>query len=283
MKNWENLRYYLQVARSGTVLSAAEKLGSSHATVIRRINELERELGGALFKRSQQGYELTPLGNRLLEQAVAIEREIKLIEAIAREESQDINGRIIISCPHSDMVNVYPAINQFIKEYPGITIEINTTLTPIDLNKKDVDIAIRMTNEPPDYAVGRKISRIDWGIFASQGYIDKGLDTEDLSNLDWIIWRNKNFVIGQSWLRENAGEIKPILDTNRPSEVLAAINSDLGVGMVSHDIAQKHGLVCIVPQFRQFDLWALTHPDSIGVGRIRTFMAFISQYYQANN
>ncbi len=281
MKNWENLRFYLQVARSGTVLAAAEQLGSSHATVIRRIGELEKELGGSLFKRSQQGYELTLLGERLLEHATSIEREIKSIESIAREEGQGVAGRIIISCPDSDMVNVFPVINAFLKEYPGVTIELNTTLVPIDLNKKDIDIAIRLTNEPPENLVGRQVSQVEWGIFASSGYLDKGVNTDDLSTLDWIIWRNKAFVVGQSWLQKHVGDIRPILDTNKPSEVLSAIKSDLGVGMVSHKVANEHNLICLEPSFKQLGLWVLTHPDSIGVKRISAFMSFIAHYYQS--
>lgn len=281
MKNWENLRFYLEVARRGTVLSAAEHLGISHATVIRRIGELEEELGGSLFKRSQQGYKLTRLGERLLEHAVSIERETKSIESLAREESQCLEGRIIISCPESDMVNVFPVINEFLAAYPGITIELNTTLVPVDLNKKDVDIAIRMTNDPPENLVGRKVGNVDWGIFASSGYLDKGANIEELSELDWIIWRQKHFVVGQSWLQEHVGDVRPILDTNKPSEVLNAIKSDLGVGMVSHEVAEKHDLVCLVPKFRQFGLWVLTHPDSKGVERISAFMSFIAHYYQS--
>lgn len=281
MKNWENLRFYLEVARRGTVLSAAEHLGISHATVIRRIGELEGEVGGSLFKRSQQGYELTRLGERLLNHAVAIEREVLSIESIARQENQGVEGKIIITCPESDMVNVFPVINQFLREYPGVTIELNTTLLPVDLNKKDVDVAIRMTNDPPENVVGRKVETIDWGIFASRGYLENGANTEDLSSLDWIIWRRKDFVVGKSWLQKNVGDIQPILDTNKLSEVLNAIKSDLGVGMVSHEVAKKHDLVCLVPKFRQFDLWVLTHPDSVGVERISAFMSFIAQYYQS--
>lgn len=281
MKNWENLRFYLEVARCGTVLAAAERLGSSHATVIRRINELEQELGASLFKRSQQGYEPTHLGARLLEQATSIERAIKSIEKVAREESKGIDGRLIISCPDSDMVNVFPVINQFLTAYPGVKIELNTTLLPVDLGEKDIDIAIRMTNTPPENMVGRKIGMVDWGIFASTGYLEKGVNSKELSKLNWIIWRQKEFVVGQSWLQKNVGEISPILDTNKPSEVLSAIKSDLGVGMVSHDVAEKNGLVCIVPSFRQFELWVLTHPDSIGIERISAFMSFIAHHYSA--
>lgn len=144
------------------VCSRTPRYKSRHCD--KRINELERELDGLLFKRSQLGYELSSLGERLLKHAVSIEQETKLIASVAREESHGLGGRIVISCPENDMVNVFPAINDFLAGYPRITIELNTTLVPVDLNKKETDIAIRMTNDPPENTIGRKVANVEWGI-----------------------------------------------------------------------------------------------------------------------
>ncbi|MFB3079227.1 MAG: LysR family transcriptional regulator, partial [Lysobacterales bacterium] len=76
MNNWENLRVYLAVARQGTATAAALELRVSHATVLRRIDQLENELGVRLFKRLQTGYELTEVGTGLLDGASALERNI---------------------------------------------------------------------------------------------------------------------------------------------------------------------------------------------------------------
>lgn len=279
MKNWENLRFYLEVARQKTVLAASASLGISHATVIRRIKELEEELGGALFKRSQQGYELTPLGAKLYDHVAQIERSIYSIEHISRKESQDISGRLVISCPDSDMVNVFPTIKAFTQSYPDVTIELKVSTSYADLSKKEVDIAIRMTNSPPEELIGRKVTQVNWGVFISDAYHKQHSPIHNLSDIDWIIWRRKAFVVGKSWLDEHVENVKPIVDTPYSSEVLNAVKNSLGAGILSHDTAKAEGLICIAKNIRTFDLWILTHPDSRDVAKISTFMSFFAKHF----
>ena len=65
-QSWDNLRYFLAVARTGTLSAAAEQLGTEHTTVARHIHALEEELNSRLFHRSNSGYGLTEVGERLL-------------------------------------------------------------------------------------------------------------------------------------------------------------------------------------------------------------------------
>ena len=65
MRDWENLRYFMAVARNGTVSGAAKELVVSHSTVLRRIEQFEKMLDSKLFKRLQRGYALTIAGEKL--------------------------------------------------------------------------------------------------------------------------------------------------------------------------------------------------------------------------
>ncbi len=282
MKNWENLRFYLAVARNKTVVAAAEQFGVSHSTVIRRISELEDELNCKLFKRSQRGYELTKSGDKLFENIVSIEEKVTEIERIAKGDSEEIKGRLTISCLENDMVDLFPVISSFIRQYPSIDIEMNTTFRSVDLAKKNVDVAIRMTNSPPENLVGRCVGRVSWGVFASKEYLNRVQERHDLSQLDWVIWQQKEFIVGKSWLDKNVKNLKPILNTNNPSEVINAVKFGLGVGILNQNIANKDPcLECIVADIRRFDLWVLTHPDSKDVARVQTFMKFMAEHYSS--
>ena len=64
--DWDDYRYFLAVASSGSVSAAARKLDQSHSTVIRRLDKLESALDVRLFERFQSGYVLTPSGEELL-------------------------------------------------------------------------------------------------------------------------------------------------------------------------------------------------------------------------
>jgi DNA-binding transcriptional LysR family regulator len=65
-ENWDDFRYFLAVARAGTLSGAAEMLGTEHTTVARHVSALEDGLNIRLFHKSNSGYELTPEGERVL-------------------------------------------------------------------------------------------------------------------------------------------------------------------------------------------------------------------------
>src|SRR2546423_10051209 len=92
-QSWDNVRYFLTVARTGTLSAAAEQLGTEHTTVARHIHALEEELNSRLFHRSNSGYGMTEVGERLLAGAEAIESAYTSAKAAASSEGQTIRSR----------------------------------------------------------------------------------------------------------------------------------------------------------------------------------------------
>src|SRR6201996_484889 len=70
MIDWDDVRYFLAVARGGSVRTAAERLGVNHSTVLRRIAQFEERLGGRMVEKQPSGYRLTAAGEEVLELAV---------------------------------------------------------------------------------------------------------------------------------------------------------------------------------------------------------------------
>ena len=95
-QNWDHLRYFLAVARTGTLSAAAEQLGTEHTTVARHIQALEDELNSRLFHKSSSGYGLTDAGERLLAGAEAMESAYVFTKAAASSEGQPISGKVRI-------------------------------------------------------------------------------------------------------------------------------------------------------------------------------------------
>jgi DNA-binding transcriptional LysR family regulator len=98
-QNWDDLRYFLAVARTGTLSAAAKQLGTEHTTVARHIQALEDELNCRLFHKSHSGYGLTDAGERLLSDAEAIESAYVFANAAASSEGQTIIGAVRIGVP----------------------------------------------------------------------------------------------------------------------------------------------------------------------------------------
>src|SRR5712671_2893354 len=91
-QNWDDLRYFLAVARTGTLSGAAEQLGTEHTTVARHVHALEHELNNRLFHKTNSGYGLTDAGERLLPGAEAIESAYVFAKAAVSSEGQPIGG-----------------------------------------------------------------------------------------------------------------------------------------------------------------------------------------------
>src|SRR5260370_21035379 len=98
-QNWDDLRYFLAVARAGTLSAAAKQLATEHTTVARHIQALEDELNCRLFHKSHSGYGLTDAGQRLLSDAEAIESAYVCAKAAASSEGQTIIGAVRIGAP----------------------------------------------------------------------------------------------------------------------------------------------------------------------------------------
>ena len=81
--DWDNLRYFLELARSGTLQGAARRLAVDHTTVARRIQALEKQVGSPLFTREAGGHRLTEAGRRLQPQVETMEGAFRSIESTA--------------------------------------------------------------------------------------------------------------------------------------------------------------------------------------------------------
>src|SRR6201999_126352 len=80
MIDWYDVRYFLAVARGGSVRAAAGRLGVNHATVLRRIAQLEERLGARMFEKLPSGYRLTDAGEEILELANQMEASSQQLE-----------------------------------------------------------------------------------------------------------------------------------------------------------------------------------------------------------
>lgn len=136
------LRAVESVARRGSLLKAAEELGVSASAVSQQIGRTEKQLGRVLFERTREGLAPTPFGLRFAARLSAGFRELAQAAALA-DDSQS-SPLVVSIAPAFASRWLVPRLSRFYALDPGFTLRMDATTRVIDLNRSDVDLAIRM-------------------------------------------------------------------------------------------------------------------------------------------
>ena len=142
--NWDDILYFLEVARTRNLVRAGQKLKVDHTTVSRRIRELERSLNTTLFKRSKAGFSLTEAGLRLLQFAEGMENNANaIIETVVGSEKADAFGAVrIASMEGIGSMYLTNCMADFNKVYPSIQAELITDTRLLDMTRREADIFV---------------------------------------------------------------------------------------------------------------------------------------------
>ncbi len=278
MHDWENLRYFLAVARNGTVSAAAQDLCVAHSTVLRRIEQFEETLDAKLFKRLQRGYALTRAGETLYDDARSVENDIERALNQAQGRYDVTEGILRISQPEHGIVNLYPLFAEFLQKHPEISLQVYSTMQQANLNQQEVDIAFRFSDAPPDLLIGRKLGPIKTKCYATTSYLQRKGAQAGLEDFEWIIWHQMTTAATQ-WLERYVTSPRIILHAQTMPDVLNAILNGMGVGFLSSHEAEKHPeLVPLLGDkaIGQHILWMLNPRELRSSSRVTTFMQFIA-------
>ena len=169
MFDWNDLKYFLAVARDGSTIAAGKSLGLSQSTVQRRVNELEKRIGRQLMARHPAGYRLTEFGEALLPYAERVEAAVGDLELRVKDTARELTGVIRVTCPEPIVYRMTQSalIDRFHAPHPHLRIEFVTSDRYLDLSKGEADVAFR-SGDTDDELVGRKIADLIWAIYASR-------------------------------------------------------------------------------------------------------------------
>lgn len=170
--DWNDLRYFLCVARTGSLSRAAAELGVSVSTVSRRIVELEANLGATLFSRSPTGYTLTLEGERVLKGAEMVEAGVFAVERSAYGLADQPSGTVRLATSENIATDlVIPALARFREQYPLIRLEIVTSTVTAELESQEADIALRMVRPDRGNLKVRRLGRMTYSVYARRDYL----------------------------------------------------------------------------------------------------------------
>lgn len=281
--NWDDLKIFRAIAATGSVRRAGAQLKVSHSTVSRRLDALEHDLGVRLFDRLPSGYQPTPAGAEILELTQDVSAAVHRIELRLAGQDNRLTGEIRVTAPDLLAYGILmPMLGRFTELYPDIAISLNASYEIADLNKREADVAVRITEAPPGHLVGRRVATYAMAVYATPAY----LDTHDLtqpSATNWIGWGDDERF--PDWVRQSSFPAIPTKGRYPNALVqLAAARAGLGIAMLPCFLGDADpGLVRVVPQPEQqtHAVWVLTHPDLRNTARIRTFTRFLADAFAA--
>jgi molybdate transport repressor ModE-like protein len=269
--NWDDLRLFLAVARSGSISGAAKQLGVQHSTISRRMRQFELKLGARLIERKKGGYELTQAGEHVKEAANNIEREVLGVDGALIGKDTHLIGSLRVTAINNMASSILmPMFADFSNKHPLVKLHIVVSNLDASLAQRDADVAIRLTNSPPDTLIGKRIVTVASTIYGSRPYIEK-LRQENCEP-KWIGVDCCGF--HKTWTKQACGEQPHNFISDDTLLTLAAIKEDLGVSILPcfmGDADPALARYCEPDPAYNLGLWVLLHPDLKRTARVLTF------------
>ena len=283
--DWNSLKVFLAIARRGSLSGAANKLVVNHSTIFRRLNAFEEEIGGKLFERINNRYELTTLGHELLELAENIENSFDGIDRHIVGKDVQPKGTVKITAPNNIAHCYLPRyISDFNRQYPEIKIELLVSNQEFNMSNRQADIAVRATSStPPDHLIGKQVGTLNWSIFGSKKYKDTFGLPKDLQEL------NDHSLIGPTGVLNRVPAIT-WLDKHFAQQITTRcddlttmsyfVESGQGLALLPDDqLRPKLIRLFGVKEAGSSHLWLLTHPDLRHVERIKLVMQHLTKAF----
>ena len=280
--DWEDLRYVLAVSRDQNLSLAAARLGVSHTTVGRRVRAIEETLGVRLFDRTPDAFMPTPAGQDIAEVAERIEGEVLSLEGRVLGRDAQLKGKLRVATMDMLFRRYRDVVASFMVRYPSVELTVTASDTEVSLTRREAEVAIRLTNTPPDPLVGRKVGQVEWAVFASKPLVERVGPDAPYEDFPWIHWDERlNMRWLDDWLAVNAPKARIAMRVDSSSVVLREVIS-AGIGV--HFLACFEGdsdpnlqrLGPIDPTFTR-GVWLLTLPDLRNTSRIRAFMDHVDE------
>ena len=284
MMDWNDLRFFLAVAREGSTLAAGRVLRTSQTTVARRIAALEEALGFPLFEKRQAGYALTPTGQELLSRAEQAETALNAFSDAAAAQSRDLSGTVKITTEEVYAITLLaPLLTELHQLHPEIMIELDTSQTVRDLGAGEADISLRSTkSEQPAGLVGRKLCIDDWALYCSRAYGERhGVPRtiDEMKRHSFIGGGGGNLWIHyQAWLQALGLEQQVAMHHATSGGLLSGVRAGFGIAVLPCVVGDSDpDLVrCIPPRGdhgRVF--WLFTHERVRHTPRVRAVIDFL--------
>ena len=287
--DWDNLRFFLAVARLGNLTAASRELQVVQTTVGRRLAALEESHGTKLLERTPDGYLLTMAGESVRVQAERIEAQAQSLIRSASGADIHMRGQVRIACTNSIATHVLaPRLGDFHIRHPGMLIEIHSNVERLSLAMREADIAIRLNRTDKNELVTKRIGRLAYGLYASHAYVEKtgapnfrnGCAEHSIITLIG----DDSSVMPSDWLMSMTSRALPGLACGSLSCLVAAAAVGGGVACIPRFLGDRQMRLRLLPtpiSAPKAEIWMLVHDDIRRFPRIKAVVSVLTEAFKA--
>jgi DNA-binding transcriptional LysR family regulator len=286
--DWDNARIFLEVVRSGSFRSAAERLGQSINVLRRRVDDFERQIGATLFTRDVLGTRLTEEGTKVVSAVERMEAaSFDLMRARGLVNPQ-IEGEVRVAVTEGlGTFWVAPRLVEFQRKFPSILVDLHCAMRSADVLRHEADIAIQLARPTTLDVKVVKLGTLHVMFYAAQKYIETyGLpkDKEELKKHRIVMQfadQTSAKEIFDSWFPGTRQQDLLVMRNNVSSANYWAIAKGAGIGLLpTYASAIGAKVVPIdIDLHRPFDIWLSYHPASRGIPRVAHMIDWIIEAF----
>jgi DNA-binding transcriptional LysR family regulator len=287
--DWNSLRAFLAIARTGRLTGAAARLQLDHMTLSRRIGSLEHGLKAKLFDRRPQGYTLTEAGQRLLPIAEEMERLALGAHESVGGSATSLSGSVRIGSPEGfGSYFLAPRISRLTERHPQLNIQLVATSAAFSLSRRDADLVITVGRPPPGRLEAVKLIDYDLALYAAPAYLDAHeaiAGKADLQAHRFVSYIGDLLSYPELDVR---GQIAPqgrtALESSNLVAQLKATRAGAGLCMLpAFAVGAESGLAQVLPGEIRLTrtFWLVVHQDLAGLARVKAVLRFIRDEVEA--
>jgi len=283
--DWNDLRSFLAVARSGRLTAAAARLGVDHSTLSRRVAGLERDLNAKLFDRSPTGYTLTDQGRGLMPLAEEMERVGLAAREAVGGSAATVEGVVRIGSPEGfGSYFLAPRVAALRARHPGLVVQLVAASAVFSLARRDADIAISVSRPPAGRLTVSRLTDYDLALYAAPAYLAARppiRSAADLGGHHFVSYIGDLLHFPElDFLQHVAPGGATAMESSNLVAQLRATLAGAGLCVLPAFLAAEEiGLVRVLPDEVSLtrSLWLTVHQDLAGLARIKAVVRFLKE------
>lgn len=284
--DWDDVRFFLAVAKTGSFSAAATQLNTKQTTVGRRIQALERRLGAKLFDRHRHGMEVTPAARGVLVQAESMMSNATAIERHLAGLDREMAGIVRIAATEGIAAHwLVPRLGLLRRTHPDIIVQVIAGDQVLDLATRQADLAIRFFRPTSNQLVAARVGQVNMSIFAAPSYVEQyGLPQkfEDLREHHIVDHTTLHALPAMKpWSEVVERTPSVVLRTNSSYAAMEAVQTGYGISVFPDYIAKSSNLLAAPIDLKIVrDIWLVSHEETNKGARIRTVIDYVRDQFR---